>query len=71
MDKIVLIGGDGSGAGASRITGDVTAVLAQLPPIIEALTGVKLEDLLARIPGITNGAGQLSPVGEGRELTDR
>jgi flotillin len=54
-EKIILIGGsDGHGAGASRITGDVTAILAQLPPVIEALTGVKLEDLLARIPGLTD-----------------
>jgi flotillin len=53
-EKIVVIntGGDGHGAaaGASRVTGDVAAVLGQLPAIIESLTGVSLEHLLERLP---------------------
>jgi len=55
VEKIVLIGGDGSGAaGTSRITKDVTNVIAQLPPMIEALTGLRMEDLVARIPGVAD-----------------
>jgi flotillin len=52
-DKIVVVssGGDGA-AGASRVTGDVAAVLGQLPAVIESLTGVKLERLLDRVPGL-------------------
>ena len=51
MEKIVVIGsGEGGGAGASRITKDVTNVIAQLPPVIEALTGMKLEDMIKRVP---------------------
>jgi flotillin len=51
-DKIVMIGGNGSGAGAAKITRDVTQVMAELPAVLEALTGRKLEDLASRIPGV-------------------
>jgi len=55
-DKIVIVnsgGGAGDGVGASKITKDVTNILAQLPPTVEALTGLKFEDVLRRIPGTT------------------
>jgi flotillin len=50
-EKIVVIGGgpDGS-AGASRVTQDVTNIIAQLPPVIQSLTGVDLQDLISRLP---------------------
>jgi flotillin len=52
-DKIVMIGGgDGSTPGASRITRDVTQVMAELPSVIEALTGTRFEDLAKRIRGM-------------------
>src|SRR5450631_952442 len=45
-DKIVIINsGNGPGGGASKLTGDVTQIISQLPPIIESLTGVKFEKL--------------------------
>ncbi|MEK7269376.1 MAG: SPFH domain-containing protein [Planctomycetota bacterium] len=53
-EKIVIVntgGGDG-GAGASRITKDVTEIIAQLPVVIESLTGISLKDLVSRIPHI-------------------
>jgi flotillin len=51
-DKIVMIGGNGSGPGAARISGEVAKIVAELPEMLEALTGVKLEDLLKRVPGV-------------------
>ena len=51
-EKIVMIGGNGSGPGASRITGEVSKVVAELPEMIEALTGVKFEELLKRLPSV-------------------
>jgi flotillin len=51
-DRIVMIGGNGSGPGASKITRDVTQVVAELPALLEALTGVKLEELAKRVPGV-------------------
>ncbi|HTH47862.1 MAG TPA: SPFH domain-containing protein [Candidatus Limnocylindria bacterium] len=53
MDKMVIINsGNGPGGGASKLTGDVTQIMAQLPPVLEALTGVKLEKLLAQVPAL-------------------
>ena len=54
-DRIVVIssGGDGRGAGASRVTDDVTNIVAQVPATIEALTGVNLMDALKQLPGIS------------------
>jgi flotillin len=56
-EKIVVVGGNGNGTGASKITQDVTQVIAQLPTVIEGLTGIKLEELLKRVPALlaTNG----------------
>ena len=53
-EKIVIVnsgGGDG-GAGASKVTRDVADIIAQLPPVIESLSGIDLKDLVRRIPGI-------------------
>jgi len=58
-EKIVVIGGGSDGsAGASKVTKDVVNVVAQLPPMIEALTGMKLEELLKKLP---QAAGQNTP----------
>jgi flotillin len=54
-EKIVIVSGggngDSSGAGASRVTQDVTNVLSQLPPIVEALAGVDLNELVRKATG--------------------
>lgn len=42
VDKIVLVGGD-KGTGATKITAQVADVLAQMPDIVESLTGVDLK----------------------------
>ncbi|XP_034123765.1 flotillin-2 isoform X2 [Drosophila guanche] len=44
-EEIVLIGGN------DNVTNDVTRLVAQLPPSINALTGVDLSKVLAKIPG--------------------
>ncbi|NIM20544.1 MAG: flotillin [Candidatus Latescibacteria bacterium] len=51
VEKIVLIG-DGKGAGASRITNEVASVLAQMPEVLESLTGVDIKKLLQNLPEI-------------------
>jgi len=54
-DKIVVIsnGSDGQGGtGASKITRDVTDTVAQVPAVIEALTGINLMDLLQNLPAV-------------------
>lgn len=49
-EKIVVIGGGDGSAGASKVTQDVVNVVAQLPPMIQALTGMNLQEVLKRIP---------------------
>ena len=52
-EKMVIVNsGNGVGGGASKLTGDVTQIVAQLPPVIESLTGIKLEKLLAQVPSL-------------------
>jgi flotillin len=62
VDKISIVstgGQSGGNLGASRITGDVVNMLAQVPLILEALTGTKVSDLMARVPGLA-AAGEVS-----------
>ncbi|MGA2221050.1 MAG: SPFH domain-containing protein [Verrucomicrobiia bacterium] len=52
-DRITIISsGDGTGAGASKVTGDITNIMAQLPAVIESLTGVQLQRLLEQVPAL-------------------
>jgi flotillin len=65
-DRITVIstgGGDGDGAGASKVTRDVTNVIAQLPALVESLTGVDVLGSLKNLPGIvtTQEAGSEQP----------
>ena len=56
-DSIVVIsnGGDnGSGAGASKVTQDVSSTIAQLPALVHSLTGVDLIGTLKNLPGIVS-----------------
>jgi flotillin len=53
MEKMVIINsGPGPGGGASKLTGDVTTIISQLPPIIESLTGIKFEKLVEQVPAL-------------------
>merc|ERR1719334_3039695 len=45
VDEIVLLGGD------NRATSEVTKLISQLPPAVQAITGVDLTGVLANIPG--------------------
>lgn len=54
-EKMIIInGGSGPGGGASKLTSDVTTILSQLPPVLEALTGVKMEKLIEQVPALKN-----------------
>ncbi|XP_070573029.1 flotillin-2-like isoform X1 [Ptychodera flava] len=44
-DEIVLLGGD------NRTTEEVTKLVGQLPPAVQALTGVDLSQVLKKVPG--------------------
>jgi flotillin len=52
-EKIVIINsGSGPGGGASKLTGDITTILSQLPPVVESLTGVSLAKLMESVPAL-------------------
>ena len=57
-EKIVIINSGGPGGGASKLTGDVTQIVSQLPPVIESLTGIKFETLLQQVPAIRKAMGK-------------
>lgn len=54
IDKITVVStGDsqnGGTTGVNRLAGDMTSLVAQVPALLEGLTGVKLEDLLKHVP---------------------
>jgi flotillin len=59
MEKMVIINsGPGPGGGASKLTGDVTTIISQLPPVLESLTGVKFEKLLEQVPALKKAMGK-------------
>ncbi|HYU26979.1 MAG TPA: SPFH domain-containing protein [Thermoanaerobaculia bacterium] len=50
IDKITIVStGDGATAGAHKLTGDMTAIAAQVPALFEALSGMQMSDLLAKV----------------------
>ncbi|MFB3895898.1 MAG: flotillin family protein [bacterium] len=51
-EKIVIVNAGGDSAGASKVTKDVANIVSQLPPVVEALSGVKLDELVKKIPGL-------------------
>jgi flotillin len=61
-EKMVIINaGNGPGGGASKLTGDVTTIISQLPPVIESLTGIKFEKLLEQVPALKAAMAKETP----------
>ena len=50
VDKVTIVstGGDGA-AGAYKLTGDVTKIVAQVPALFEAPSGMQMSDLLSKV----------------------
>lgn len=64
VDRIVLVNtGSGDGTGLTKLTGDMTQIIAQVPPVLEALTGLKFDELVKRVPGMS-GAAPAKPAAE-------
>jgi len=57
IDKITIVStGNGDTAGMNKITGDMTAMAAQVPALFEALSGMKIADLLSKVRPIGDAA---------------
>lgn len=60
VDKITVVStgdGGGSGAGLNRVTSDMTTMIAQVPALVESLTGVNVGDMMRQVPQIRGGDG--------------
>jgi flotillin len=57
VDKVTIVstGGDNANSlGASRLTGDIMNMAAQVPALFELLSGANLAELMSRIPALRN-----------------
>jgi flotillin len=58
IDKVTIVstgngtGNGNEGMGASRITGDIMNMVAQVPALFELLSGTRLSDLMSRVPAL-------------------
>jgi flotillin len=69
-DRIVMIsGGDSNGAGASRITRDVTSIISQVPEVIEALTGIDVIGSIKNLRGVMESDSGGDGSGSGTVVT--
>jgi flotillin len=52
VDRITVVStGDGAqGAGINRVTADLAQIVAQVPALVETLTGMKISELMERVP---------------------
>ena len=61
VDKVTIIstGGDGAngGLGASRLTGDIMNMVAQVPALFELLSGTHIGDLMNQVPTLRSQDG--------------
>jgi flotillin len=53
VDKITIVStGNGDSAGMNKITGDITAMAAQIPALFETLSGMRMSELLSKVKSI-------------------
>jgi flotillin len=67
VDKISIVstgGANGGNLGASRVTGDLVNIMAQAPALIQALTGISIQDLMARVPAMGTVDAASAPAAE-------
>ncbi len=56
-EKIVIVSTGGDSGGASKVTKDVTNIMAQLPPALEAVSGIDLKAMVGKITGLGKKEG--------------
>ena len=58
VDKVTIVSTGSSngtnGLGASRLTGDIVNMVAQVPALFELLSGTRIGDLMNRVPALSN-----------------
>ncbi|MDX1521068.1 MAG: SPFH domain-containing protein [Anaerolineae bacterium] len=71
-DKITIVstGGDGGGAGASKIAQDTANIITQIPAMVQGLTGVDLIEAIKRLPAMKGNGLDDATVEESFEQSD-
>src|SRR5258707_4454212 len=60
VDKVTIVSTGGTnGVGASRLTGDIVNMVAQVPALFELLSGTRIGDLMNRVPALSNQDNQV------------
>ncbi len=63
VDKITVVStgdGDGHGAGMNRVTADMTTMIAQVPALLQGLTGIDLTELMKQVPQMRSSLAETS-----------
>jgi flotillin len=64
IDRITLVNTGGNGdSGVSRLTGEVAKMIAQVPPVLESLTGLSLEQLFGKVRSAATGEAAKAAAG--------
>ncbi|MBL7075129.1 flotillin [candidate division KSB1 bacterium] len=66
VDKIVMVDGGTGSSGVSRLTAQVAQILAQLPTVIESLSGVDIKKFLQNLPA----SKKITDTSEEKELKE-
>ncbi len=64
VDKITIVS-TGEGKGASKLTGEMTEIAAQVPALFEALSGMKMSDLMSNVKQMATRSN-----GDGKKVVD-
>jgi len=57
VDRITIVSTGGESAGANKVTADMALMVAQVPALLEALTGKKMGELMDHVRRLAPGAG--------------
>jgi len=57
-ERITMVSTGGEGTGASRLTGDIARIVAELPAVVEGLSGIDLRKLMEQIPALRDLRGK-------------
>ncbi|HEV2528574.1 MAG TPA: SPFH domain-containing protein [Thermomicrobiales bacterium] len=70
VDRITVVGTGGDTTGVNKLTGDMSQIVAQVPALLESLTGFNLEDMIRRVPEMQGGNGNGTANGQHRDVVE-
>jgi flotillin len=71
VDKITVVSTGGDSTGVNKVTADMAQVVAQVPGLLEALTGKKMSELMDRLRPLTPGNGAPGEIVQDTTITKR